>query len=189
MKAARRAGGRAFLIDTHRQATAAHADRVFLVRPGSDGALALGMLHLLVRENLVDRRTSRARRSGWAELEREVLPEHPPECTAAITGLSVEDVVCLAREYGTARAPFIRLGRRSVALRQRRPQHPGADLPADGGRAHGRRRAAAFLASTGTAVALRLRSFIRPDLLPGPTRDREHEPARARAERARRARG
>ena len=46
---------RAVLIDTWRQATADHVDDVVLVRPGSDGALALGMLHVLVRDGLVDR--------------------------------------------------------------------------------------------------------------------------------------
>ena len=67
VKAARRAGGRAILIDTHRQATAAQVDRVFIVRPGSDGALALGMLHVLVRENLVDRAFLERETVGWAD--------------------------------------------------------------------------------------------------------------------------
>src|SRR5262250_2786006 len=89
VKEVRRNGGRVFLVDTHRQASAAYADRVFLVRPGSDGALALGMLHLLVREDLVDRAYLAKESIGWEDLERQVLPEHPPERTAALTGLSV----------------------------------------------------------------------------------------------------
>ena len=169
VKGVRRNGGRVFLIDTHRQATAAHADRVFLVRPGSDGALALGMLHLLVRENLVDRAYLAREALGWDELERQILPEHPPERTAALTGLSVEDVVFLAREYGTARAPFIRLGgapsrygngglntRAMICL----PTAVGAWAKKGGG----------FLSSTNTGAAFDLRTFVRPDLLPGKTR-------------------
>jgi anaerobic selenocysteine-containing dehydrogenase len=169
VKAVRRNGGRVFLIDTHRQATAAHADRVFLVRPGSDGALALGMLHLLVSENLVDRAFLAREAVGWDELERQVLPEHPPERTAALTGLSLEDVVFLAREYGRARAPFIRLGgapsrygngglntRAMICL----PTAVGAWARKGGG----------LLSSTNTGAAFDLRSFVRPDLLPGRTR-------------------
>src|SRR5215813_3878862 len=169
VKGVRRNGGRVFLIDTHRQATAAHADRVFLVRPGSDGALALGMLHLLVRENLVDRAYLARESVGWDELERQVLPEHPPERTAALTGLSVEDVVFLAKEYGTAQAPFIRLGgapsrygngglntRAMICL----PTAVGAWAKKGGG----------FLSSTNTGGAFDLRTFVRPDLLPGKTR-------------------
>jgi anaerobic selenocysteine-containing dehydrogenase len=169
VKAVRRNGGRVFLIDTHRQASAAYADRVFLVRPGSDGALALGMLHLLVRENRVDRAFLACEAVGWDELERQILPEHPPERTAALTGLSVEDVVFLAREYGTARAPFIRLGgapsrygngglntRATICL----PTAVGAWAKKGGG----------FLSSTNSGQAFDVRSFVRPDLLPGRTR-------------------
>jgi len=169
VKAAKRNGGRVFLIDTHRQATASYADRVFLVRPGSDGALALGMLHLLVRENLVDRAYLARESVGWEDLERQVLPEHPPERTAALTGLSVEDVLFLARAYGTAQAPFIRLGgapsrygngglntRAMLCL----PTAVGAWAKKGGG----------FLSSTNSGQAFDVRSFVRPDLIPGRTR-------------------
>jgi anaerobic selenocysteine-containing dehydrogenase len=169
VKAAKRNGGRVLLVDTHRQATASYADRVFLVRPGSDGALALGMLHLLVRENLVDRAYLARESVGWEDLERQVLPEHPPERTAALTGLPVEDVVFLARAYGTAQAPFIRLGgapsrygngglntRAMLCL----PTAVGAWAKKGGG----------FLSSTNTGQAFDLRSFVRPDLIPGRTR-------------------
>jgi len=169
VKVARKNGARVFLVDTHRQASAAYADRVFLVRPGSDGALALGMLHVLVREKLVDRAFLARETVGWDELERQVLPENPPQRAAALTGLSVEEVVFLAREYGTARAPYIRLGgapsrygngglntRAMICL----PTAVGAWAKPGGG----------FLSSTNTGQAFDLRSFVRPDLLPGKTR-------------------
>jgi anaerobic selenocysteine-containing dehydrogenase len=169
VKAVRRNGGRVFLVDTHRQVSAVYADRVFLVRPGSDGALALGMLHVLVRENLVDRAYLAREAVGWDDLERQVLPENPPERAAALTGLSVEDVVFLAREYGKARAPFIRLGgapsrygngglntRAMICL----PAAVGAWAKKGGG----------FLSSTNTGKAFDVSSFVRPDLIPGRTR-------------------
>ena len=169
VKAARRSGGRAFLIDTHRQPTAAHVDRLFVVRPGSDGALALGMLHVLARENLVDRAFLERETVGWADLEREVLPEHPPERVAAITGLPVEDIVFLARAYGTARGPFIRVGGGpsrygNSAINTRAMICLAAAVGAWGKPGGG------FLASTNTGGAFDLRSFTRADLLPRPTR-------------------
>jgi anaerobic selenocysteine-containing dehydrogenase len=169
VKAVRRSGGRVLLIDTHRQATAAHVDRVFLVRPGSDGALALGMLHLLVRDNLVDRDFLAREALGWDELERQVLPDHPPERTAALTGLSVDDVVFIGRAYGAARAPFIRLGGAPS-----RYGNGGINtrallcLPAAVG-AWGKK-GGGFLSSTNTRAAFDLSTLVRADLLPGPTR-------------------
>src|SRR3990172_2603233 len=52
-KAARAAGGRVLLVETYETRTARAADRVYLVRPGSDGALALGVMHVLARDALV----------------------------------------------------------------------------------------------------------------------------------------
>ncbi|MGZ6080847.1 MAG: molybdopterin-dependent oxidoreductase [Myxococcaceae bacterium] len=169
VKAARRAGGRAFLIDTHRHASATHVDRVFLVRPGSDGALALGILHLLARENLLDRAFLERETLGWAQLEREVLPAHTPDQVAGLTGLAKDELVELAREYGRARAPFIRLGGGpsrygNSAISTRAilclPAAVGAWAKPGGG----------FLASTGSHEAFDITSLTRPDLLPGPTR-------------------
>lgn len=169
LKAARAAHGRAFLIDTYRQPTSSLVDRVFLVRPGSDGALALGVLHLLARENRVDRPFLDQHVVGWDELEREVLPEYPPERVATLTGLSVAEVEALATAYGEARSPFIRLGgglsryangavttRALLAL----PAAVGAWAKRGGG----------LLAGTGTGAAFDLSSLTRVDLLPGPTR-------------------
>jgi anaerobic selenocysteine-containing dehydrogenase len=169
VRAARRGGGRAFLIDTYQQPTAPQVDRVFLVRPGSDGALALGLLHVLARDGLLDRAFLQANALGWDDLELDVLPAHPPARTAALTGLTVEEVEALAGAYGRARAPFIRLGgglsrygngaittRALLCL----PAAVGAWSRPGGG----------LLASTGTGAAFDIRSLTREDLLPGPTR-------------------
>jgi anaerobic selenocysteine-containing dehydrogenase len=109
-KAARARGGRVLLVDTYATPTAAVADRVFLVRPGSDAALALGVMHVLDREGLVDRAFVEAHVQGHAELCRDVLPRWTPEATAGVTGLSAGEVVDLARAIGRARAPFLRVG-------------------------------------------------------------------------------
>jgi len=106
----KRAGGEVWLIDTYQTPTAAAADRTFLVRPGSDGALALGIMHILAREGLTDYAFIEARVLGFDELQREVLPDCTPEETSRLTGLTVETIELMARAYGAARAPFIRLG-------------------------------------------------------------------------------
>jgi anaerobic selenocysteine-containing dehydrogenase len=109
-KAARAKGGRVLLVETYRTPTAAVADRVFLVRPGSDAALALGVLHVLERDGLVDRAFVGAHVQGYADLAREVLPAWTPAAAAAATGLAAADVEELAHAIGRARAPFLRVG-------------------------------------------------------------------------------
>lgn len=103
-------GGSVWLIDTYETPTAAAADRTFLVRPGSDGALALGIMHVIARDGLADTAFIDSQVLGYEELRREVLPLYPPEACARITGLSVEEIELMARAYAAARAPFIRLG-------------------------------------------------------------------------------
>jgi len=110
VKEVKKRGGQVWLIDTYETPTAANADRTFLVRPGSDGALALGIMHILARDGLADRAFLEAQVLGYAEFEREVLPRHTPEETARLTGLAIGEIESLAKGYGTARAPFIRLG-------------------------------------------------------------------------------
>ena len=110
LKAARARGARVLLIETYRTPTARLADEVLLVKPASDGALALGLLHVLDRDGLVDRAFVGAHVQGWGELARQVLPGWTPARTAAATGLAVERVVALAHAIGRARAPFIRVG-------------------------------------------------------------------------------
>jgi anaerobic selenocysteine-containing dehydrogenase len=110
VREARRAGARVWLIDTYQTPTAAVADRTFQVRPGSDGALALGLLHLLARDGRQDDAFIQAQVQGYAELAAQVLPNYPPERVSALTGLPVQELEQLAQAYGQARAPFILLG-------------------------------------------------------------------------------
>ena len=107
---ARRKGARLWVIDTYATPTAAAADRTFLVRPGSDGALALGLMHILVRDGLVDRDYVAEHVHGFEELREQVLPDYRPEAVSRLTGLAPETLEEMARDFARARAPFIRLG-------------------------------------------------------------------------------
>ncbi len=110
VRKAKERGASIWLIDTYETPTAGLADRVFLVRPASDGALALGLMNLLVRENLIDHQFVSSCVQGFAELRDRVLPDYTPEKVSQITGLSLETLEFMARDYGKARSPFIRLG-------------------------------------------------------------------------------
>ncbi|SHK65855.1 Anaerobic selenocysteine-containing dehydrogenase [Selenomonas ruminantium] len=107
---ARKRGARIVCVDTYATKTAQYADEFICVKPGSDGALALGMLHVLARENLVDEEFIARYVQGWQELKVEVLPAYPPEKAAELTGLSAGQIEDFARSFAAARAPFIRLG-------------------------------------------------------------------------------
>ncbi len=107
---ARQAGGTLVVIEPRRSATAERADWHLRVKVGTDAALALGVMHVLARDQLCDRDYLARKTLGFDRVEREVLPRFSPERVAAITGVSPADLERLARLYGTARAPFIRLG-------------------------------------------------------------------------------
>jgi anaerobic selenocysteine-containing dehydrogenase len=107
---ARARGTQLVVIDPRRSRTAARADWHIAPRIGTDAALALGMMHILVRDGLADRDYLARQTVGFDRLEREVLPRFAPDRVAAITGLPRADVERLAQLYGRARAPYIRIG-------------------------------------------------------------------------------
>jgi anaerobic selenocysteine-containing dehydrogenase len=166
---AREQGARVWLIDTYRTPTAAVADNVFLVRPGSDGALALGIMHILNRNDLVDREFLKEKVLGFDELASEILPEYTPEHVSRITGLSPLEIEEMAAEYAKARAPFIRLGsglsrygNGAMTIRTI------ACLPALVG-AYGRPGAGCF-PETSTAGAFSMNEVTREDFMTKPSR-------------------
>ena len=110
VREAKKKGAIVWLIETYETPTSALADRVFLVRPGSDGALAMGLMHLLVRYDLVDRDFLAGHVQGFEKLKKEVLPDFSPEKVCSLTGLPQETLEFMAKAYGNAKAPFIRLG-------------------------------------------------------------------------------
>jgi anaerobic selenocysteine-containing dehydrogenase len=106
----RKRGTQLVVIDPRRSRTARRADWHLPIRIGTDAALALGVMHILVRDGLCDQQYIATHTLGFERLEREVLPRFTPERVAAITGLPVADIERFAALYGAAEAPFIRLG-------------------------------------------------------------------------------
>lgn len=68
------------------------------------------MMHLLVREKRIDRDFLATHVQGFEELNERTLPDFPPERVSPLTGLSVETLESMAKTYGGAKKPFIRLG-------------------------------------------------------------------------------
>ena len=105
---ARRNGAMFYTIDPHRNRTGELADRHFFINPGSDTALALGMMHVIIGENLYDADYVARYTSGFDAL-RERASQYPPERVAALTGIAKDEIIQLAREYATVRPAVIRL--------------------------------------------------------------------------------
>jgi anaerobic selenocysteine-containing dehydrogenase len=98
------------VIDPRRTRSARAADLYLPVRIGTDAALALGVMHILVRDKRADRDYIARHTLGFDKVEREILPKFTPARTAEITGLAVADIEKLAAMYGKAKAALIRLG-------------------------------------------------------------------------------
>ena len=110
VRAAARQGAKVWLIETYQTPTADFAHRALLVRPGSDSALALGLMHLLERNGNCDTAFLERRVQGYEELCRQVLPAYTPQAVSRITGLSENTLEWMAKELAHARAPFISVG-------------------------------------------------------------------------------
>ncbi|MDR3601111.1 MAG: molybdopterin-dependent oxidoreductase [Desulfosporosinus sp.] len=110
VREAKKRGAIVWLIDTYENPTAQIVDKVVLVRPGSDGALALGIMHILVREGLIDQPFIDRYVQGFEQFRDDVLPDYPPDKVSQITGIEVNLLEELAAGYGNALAPFISLG-------------------------------------------------------------------------------
>ncbi|MBR2817437.1 MAG: molybdopterin-dependent oxidoreductase [Reyranella sp.] len=98
------------VIDPRRTRSAKAADLYLPIRIGTDAALALGVMHILVRDGLADRDYIAKHTLGFDTVEHDVLPRFTPARTAEITGLSVADIETFAAMYGNAKAALIRLG-------------------------------------------------------------------------------
>jgi anaerobic selenocysteine-containing dehydrogenase len=106
--AAKRKGAKVIAIDPYRSLTAEKCDQHIALLPGTDGALALALMHVIISEDLIDRDYVDRYTLGF-ELLRERVKEYPPTRVAAITGLSEETIVRLAREYAATKPAVIRL--------------------------------------------------------------------------------
>ena len=108
VQAARKAGARVLVIDPARTRTADAADEWIAIRPGTDGALALAMMHVIVAEGLHDQAYVDAYTLGFAELKAAVAGWTPARA-AAITGVPAARIEQLAREYATTQPAAIRV--------------------------------------------------------------------------------
>ncbi|TWG93773.1 anaerobic selenocysteine-containing dehydrogenase [Mesorhizobium sp. J18] len=109
VKARKERRAKIVVIDVYKNATMKQADMGLVIKPGTDGALACAVMHVLFREGMAD----------WAYLERYTddpkgleahLQTKTPEWAAAITGLSVEEIEDFARLVGTRKKTYFRLG-------------------------------------------------------------------------------
>ena len=156
-------------IDPYRCKTAEKSDWWLPIRPGTDAALALGIMHILWRDGLTDDDYMRRYCLGTEQLRERALREYLPARVAAITGLDVADIEKLAHEYGTTRPAFIRLnyglqrhGGGGMAVRTITclPAVIGAWRLSGGG----------ALLSTSKMYPFNDKGWRRPDLIPAGTR-------------------
>jgi anaerobic selenocysteine-containing dehydrogenase len=106
---AQRNGAKLVVIDPVRTRTARQADWHIAIRPGTDAALALGMMHVIIAEGLVDHGYVADYTVGFDELSERVR-DYTPDAVAAVTGIPADDIRRLAREYATTQPSVIRIG-------------------------------------------------------------------------------
>lgn len=166
---ARKKGAKLAVIDPYKHETARRADLHLQIKPGTDSALALGIMHILIKENRIDRDYIEQFVYGYDELAERALV-YPPDKVESITGIPAEQIIEFARMYASVRPSVIRVGYgiqrhtnggelvRSIALL---PALTGAWKEIGGG----------FLLSNGGAFAVNRRLLERPDIHQGNPRE------------------
>src|SRR5216117_259746 len=109
VKQARARGAVVVVVDPYRTPTAQQADLHLMVRPGTDAALALAVMHVLIAEGYLDRDYIQRATLGFERLAEHVKA-YSPETVAPIVGLDVATIVGFARRYGAGPRTFIRIG-------------------------------------------------------------------------------
>lgn len=169
VEARKRHGAKIVTIDPYRSITAARSDWHLAPRPGTDAALALGMMHVIFRDGLEDEPYLRNFCLGGDELRERVLSDYAPQQVAETTGLDIADIERLAHEYAMTPPSVIRI---NYGMQR----HAGggmavrtiACLPAVIGA--WRHPAGGILLSTSGTFAFDLPAVQRPDLIPSGTR-------------------
>ena len=106
---ARKNGAKIVVIDVHKNQTGRFADWFIPILPGTDSALALGIMHILFAENRVDTEFLQEYTVGYEELKDHVI-QYDPASVSKITGVPVDDIYKLAHMYGEISPSFIRIG-------------------------------------------------------------------------------
>ena len=109
IKEAQKKGAKVVVIDPYASRTAKEADWHIAPKPGTDGALAMAMMHVIIGEGLVDQDYVDNYTVGFSELA-DKAKERTPEWAAEITGVSAEDIRTFAREYAASQPSAIRIG-------------------------------------------------------------------------------
>ena len=163
-------GARTIVIDPLRTRTAASCDEHIPIRPGTDAAFALSMMHVLFRDGLANLDYLAEMTDGWEGLRDRVLRDYAPERVAAICRVPVDTIESLATRYGTVRPSYIRLnyglqrhagGGSAVRAISLLPAVTGAWDDVGGG---------CLLSTSGTFSTLDFAAVQRPDLSPAGTR-------------------
>ncbi len=105
---AKRRGAKVVAIDPYKSLSAEKCTQHVALLPGTDGALALAMMHVLIAEGLLDRDYIARHTLGFEPLAERVR-QYTPQWAADVCGLRAEEIVQLAREYGTTKPAAIRL--------------------------------------------------------------------------------
>lgn len=110
---ARERGAYVVAVDVRRTEATAKADEVLILKPGTDTALALALMHVICAERLHDEAFVKRHTVGFEALEKRVR-EYSPQWAAGITGIAAERIVALARRYATTKPAMILLGGSSM---------------------------------------------------------------------------
>jgi anaerobic selenocysteine-containing dehydrogenase len=113
LTAAKRRGAFIVTIDVRETEAAAQSDEVLVLRPSTDAALALGLMHVIMTEQLHDRQFVARHTIGFDQLVPH-LTRYSPEWAAGISGVPAERIVALARRYATTKPAMILLGGSSM---------------------------------------------------------------------------
>ncbi|MDP6706306.1 MAG: molybdopterin oxidoreductase family protein [Alphaproteobacteria bacterium] len=108
-RARKQRGAKLAVIDVYATPTVESADRAIILRPGTDGALALAMMNVILAEGLADQ-DFLARLTDFDDTVARHIATRTPDWAAAITGVPAEEIVDFARAYGHADRAFLRLG-------------------------------------------------------------------------------
>ncbi|HDR9057917.1 TPA: molybdopterin oxidoreductase family protein [Burkholderia vietnamiensis] len=162
---AKRRGARLVAIDPYRSLTAEKCHQHIALKPGTDGAFALGMMHVLITENLLDHDYIANHTVGFEALKARAL-SYPPERVARICGIDASELIELARRYGATRKASIRLNYGMQRVRGGgNAVRAIASLPALTGA--WRDRAGGLLLSSSEFAPIDHAALLRPDLIPG----------------------
>jgi anaerobic selenocysteine-containing dehydrogenase len=104
-------GGRMHQIESRLSKTAAKSEKWIPIRPGTEGALALGLAHVIIKEGLYKREFVEGYCNGFAEQKKLVIDAYTPEIVSKMTGVDARSIVSLARDFAKAKRPLAICGR------------------------------------------------------------------------------